>query len=92
MLDYDQIDVSEGIDVNKTPDLHECDICHYLYFLKINFRFHPKVCDGCHNLSQKAMNFNDVAIFFVKVNDCKIHFWNMSNVKAINLHKFIKKC
>ena len=29
MLEYDQIDISEGIDVNKTNLLKECDICHY---------------------------------------------------------------
>ena len=30
---FDRIDVSEGIDVNKTSALKECDICHYQYFL-----------------------------------------------------------
>ena len=29
MLEYDQIDISEGIDVNKTNLSKECDICHY---------------------------------------------------------------
>ena len=29
MVEYDKIDVSEGIDVNKTNALRECDICHY---------------------------------------------------------------
>ena len=29
MLDYDRIDVPEGIDVNKTSGSKECDICHY---------------------------------------------------------------
>ena len=32
MLYYDRIDVSEGIDVNKTNESKECDICHYWYF------------------------------------------------------------
>ena len=27
MLEYDRIDVSEGIDVNKTNASRECDIC-----------------------------------------------------------------
>ena len=30
MLCYDEIDVSEGIDVNKTNASEECNICHYL--------------------------------------------------------------
>ena len=29
MLYYDKMDVSEGIDVNKTSESKECDICHY---------------------------------------------------------------
>ena len=29
MLYYDRIDVSEGIDVNKTSASKECDVCHY---------------------------------------------------------------
>ena len=33
MLYYDKIDVSEGIDVNKTSASKECNICHYWYFL-----------------------------------------------------------
>ena len=47
MLEYDRIDVSEGIDVNKTNNLCKCIICHLWYFLEINFRFQPKVCDNC---------------------------------------------
>ena len=46
MLEYDRIDVPEGIDVNKTNSSHKCIICHYRYFLEINFRVQPKVCDG----------------------------------------------
>ena len=33
MLYYDGIDVSEGIDLNKTSESKECD-CHYLVFFK----------------------------------------------------------
>ena len=37
MLEYDEIDISEGIDINKTSASKECDICHYWYFLDNNF-------------------------------------------------------
>ena len=33
MLEYDRIDISEGIDMSKTNKSRECDICHYWYFL-----------------------------------------------------------
>ena len=29
MLEYDRIDISEGIEVNKTNLSKECDICDY---------------------------------------------------------------
>ena len=38
MLEYDRIDISEGIDVIKTYLLKECDICHYWYFRDIGFK------------------------------------------------------
>ena len=37
MLEYDRIDISEGIDVNKTSASKEWDICHYWYFKDIGF-------------------------------------------------------
>ena len=40
----------------------------------LNFRFQPRVCDGYHDLMQKAMSFNDVAVAIVKENDYKIYF------------------
>ena len=39
MLHYDQIDVFESIDVNKTSASKECNICHYFYFLDKGFKF-----------------------------------------------------
>ena len=29
MLEYNRIDISEGIDTNKTSASKECNICHY---------------------------------------------------------------
>ena len=50
MLEYDKIDLSKGIEANKTNGLHECTICHYWHFLELNFEFQLEVCDGCHDL------------------------------------------
>ena len=38
-LYFDRIEVSEGIDVNKTSASKECDICHDWYFLNKVFSF-----------------------------------------------------
>ena len=42
-------------------------------------------CNDCHDLMQKAMSFNDVAIVYVKGSAYRIHFWYMSKDDAISL-------
>ena len=39
MLYYNRIDISQGIDINKTSASKECDICHYWYFLNKGLSF-----------------------------------------------------
>ena len=51
------------------------------------FNYEPYLCNGCHDLMQKAMNFNDVAIVCIKGNDYRIHFCYMSEDDAINIMK-----
>ena len=87
MLEYNKIDISEGIDVNKTNASKELDICHYWYFLDKNSIYEPYLCNGSHDLMQRVMNFNDDAIASVKGSDYKIHFWHMSKNDAINILK-----
>ena len=45
MLYFDRIDISEGIDVNKTSAPKECDNCCYWYFLNYSFKFQTDVCN-----------------------------------------------
>ena len=42
MLYFDRIDISEGIDVNKTTASKECDICHY-FFIVLGFNQMPAI-------------------------------------------------
>ena len=53
-----------------------------------NFKYEPYLCNNCHDLMQKAMNFNDVAIVSVKESDYRNHFWYMSKNDAINVMKY----
>ena len=85
MLEYDGIDISEGIDINKKRESKECDIGHYWYFKDISFKYEPYFCNGCHDLMQKAMSFNDVSIVYVKVSAYRINFWYMSKDDAIRI-------
>ena len=56
-----------------------------LVFLDKNFNYEPYLCNGCHDLMQKAMNFNDVTIVSIKGNDYRIHFWCVSKDEAISI-------
>ena len=85
MLEYDRIYISEGIDVNKTSASKECSICHYCYFKNIGFKYEPYLCNGCHDLTEKAMSLNDVVAIYVKGPAYRIHFWYMSKDDAISV-------
>ena len=74
MLYYHRIDVLEYIDIDEINESHKFHIFHYNYFLKMNFCFLSRVCNGCQDLLQKGMIFKDVAIVSVKVNIYRIHF------------------
>ena len=52
--------------------------CQYCYFKDIGFKYESYFCNGCHDLMEKAMSFNDVAIIYVKGSAYRIHFWYMS--------------
>ena len=85
MLEYDKIDISQGIDVNKTNASKKCGICHYWHFKNIGFKYELYLCNVCHDLMQKAMCFNDVAIIYVTGSAYRIHFWCMTKNDAISI-------
>ena len=85
MLEYGRIDISAGVDVTKTNLSKECDICHYWYFKDIGFKYEPYLCNGCHDLMQKTMGFNNIAIVYIKESAYRIHFSYMSKDDAINI-------
>ena len=66
MLQYQKINVSEGIDVNKTSESKECELCHYWFFKDVGFRFEKHVCNGCHDLLTMAYSLKNIAILSAK--------------------------
>ena len=80
-----RIDVSEEIDIKKINASKECHICHYWYFLDKILNYEPYLCNYCHDLMQKSINFNNVAIVSIKGNDYKIHLWYMSKDDAMSI-------
>ena len=45
------------------------------------------ICNDCHDLMQKTMNFNYIAIVSVKGNDYRIYFWYMNKNDVISIIK-----
>ena len=62
MLQYDRIDVSEGIGINKTSKSKECMLCHHWYFKDIGYKFQSYLCNGCHAVSMMAYELKHIAI------------------------------
>ena len=85
MLEYNRTDTSEGIDVNKIYLSKECDICHYWYFKDTGFKYDKYFCNGCHDLMEKAVSFNNIVIVYVKGSAYRLHFWYTSKDDAINI-------
>ena len=85
MLYCDRIDVSKGIDVNKTSALKECDVCHYWYFLNYSFKFQPNACNRCHNLLPMSINLSEIAILNIKGSDYCFIIGIISRNEDINL-------
>ena len=83
MLEYDRIDISEGVDIKKTNASKERKICHYWYFKEIGYKYESYLCDGCHGLMQKTVSFNNIAMVYVEGNAYRIQFWYMSKDGAI---------
>ena len=82
MLKYDKIDITEGIDLDKTNKSRECMFCHYWYYLNKNFSYAPFTCDGCYNIVQRSTDFKNIAIIHVKRSAYRVYFKDISKHKA----------
>ena len=85
MLQYERIDISEGIYFDKSNKSVECMICHYWYFKDIGFKYQPYVCNGCHDFSMIVQNLDDFVILRIKSVYYRCCVVNMSKKDAISL-------
>ena len=53
-------------------------------FVIIGLKCEPYLCNGCHDLMQKAISFN-ITIVYINRDAYRIHFWYMSKNDAINI-------
>ena len=88
MLKHDRIDISKGIDVNKTDRSKKYMFCHYWYFLNKTFSYGPYTCYGCYDIGQRSTDFKNIAIVHIKNNAYRIYSQHMNKHEA---KKLIKK-
>ena len=85
MLEYDKINISEGIDINKCEETsRKCSSCKFYYFLD---KYGPYLCDGCYDMSMKAVSMQNLAIINHNGNYYRVIFAFMTKKDAYNLIK-----
>ena len=88
MLEYDRINISEGIDINKCEETsREYSLCKLYYFLDKNFKYGPYLCDGCYDIFMKTVSMQNLTIINHNGNYYHGIFAFMSKKDAYNLIK-----
>ena len=88
ILEYNRIDISEGIDFNKCEETSKkCSLCKFYYFLDKNFSYGPFLCIGCYDMSLKAVRMQNLAIINHNGNHYRVNFTFVSKKDAYNLIK-----
>ena len=83
MLQYQKIDVSEGIDVNKTSASEECELCHDWFFRDVGFKFEKHVCNECHDLLTMAYSLKNIAILSAQLAIFRCVFMGISKNESL---------
>ena len=83
MVQYKKIDVSEGIDLNKTSASKECELCHYCFFKDVGFKFEEHVCNRCHDLLTMAHSLKNIATLSAKGATFRCLLRGISKIEAL---------
>ena len=87
MLEYDRIDISEGIDIKKCKETSKECSCKFYYLLHKNFNYGPYLCNGCDDMSLKVINIKNLAIINHNGNYYRVNYTSMSKKDVFNLIK-----
>ena len=88
MLEYNRIDISEGIDINKCEKTsRRRSLCKFYYFLDKNFSYGPFLCNACYDMSLKAISMQNLAIINHNENHYRVNFAFISKKDARDLIK-----
>ena len=86
MLEHGRIDISEGIDIKKCKETsRECNLCKFYYFLDKNFNYGPYLCNGCYDMSLKAVSIKNLIIINHNRNHYRVNFAFISKKDVYNL-------
>ena len=84
MLQYEKIDFSEVIDINKISALKERMLCHYWWFKDVGFKFERHVCNKCHDVLMTVYELKNTAILNIKGVDFRCILWGNNRYEAVN--------
>ena len=88
MLEYDRIDISEGIDIkNVKKHLENVIYVNFIIFLDKNFNYGPYLCNGCYDMSLKAVSIKNLTNIDHNGNHYRVNFAFISKKDAFNLIK-----
>ena len=77
-----------GIDINKCEETsRKCSLCKFYYFLDKNFKYGPYLCDGCYDMSMKAVSIQNLTIINHNGNYYRVIFAFISKKDTYNLIK-----
>ena len=83
MLQYKKINISEGIDTNKTSTSKECMPCHYCFSENICYKFESNVCNKYHDVLMTAYELKDIEILNVKGVDYRLFYGVLVEMKLL---------
>ena len=83
MLQYEKIDISEGIVVNKTSASKECELFHHWFFKDVGFKFEEHVCNRCNDLLTMAYSLENIAILSAKGATFRCILWCISRNEGL---------
>ena len=88
MLEYDRNDISEGTYIIKCEETsRRCNLCKFYYFLDKNISYGAFLCNGCYDMSLKAVNMQNLTIINHNGNHYRVNFAFISKKDAYNLIK-----
>ena len=86
MLECNRVDLSEGADIKESEEnSKECSLCKFRYYVDRNFKYQTYLCDGCHDMSMKAMSMQNFTIVYRGGNAYRVNFAFMTKNEALNL-------